>query len=62
MAKNWDDLTQSEKIEDLRKDVKAIFGHLNELSESQRALNQRLESAVNLASEVAKKVAALARR
>jgi hypothetical protein len=62
MDEKWGDLTQSEKIEDLRKDVKEIFGHLNELSAGQRALNQRLDGAASLASDVAKKVDALTRR
>jgi hypothetical protein len=62
MDKKWDDLSPSEKIEDLRSDVKAIFQHLNELSAGQRALNQRLDGAASLASEVAKKVDALTRR
>jgi hypothetical protein len=45
------DLTLSEKIEDLRIDVKEIFGNLNELSAGQRALNQRLDGAGSLAPE-----------
>ena len=62
MAQKWEDLTQSEKIEDLRTDVKSIFQHLNELSAGQRALSQRLDRAASLASEIAKMVDALALR
>jgi hypothetical protein len=56
MAKTWEQMTQAEKIEDLRRDVKAIFEALNELALGQRALGQRLDSAASLALEVSKKV------
>jgi hypothetical protein len=56
MPKTWEQMTQPEKIEDLRRDVKAIFEVLNELASGQRALGQRLDSAASLALEVSKKV------
>ena len=33
MAKNWDDLTQAEKIEDLRRDVVRIFDVLRQFQD-----------------------------
>jgi len=56
MTKKWEEMTQGEKIENLRKDVKAIFDHLKDLSSAQKALSQRLDGAASLANEVAKKV------
>lgn len=34
MAKQWEEMTQSEKIEDLRTDVKRIFRLLNEFKDA----------------------------
>ncbi|HUZ91526.1 MAG TPA: hypothetical protein VMU78_06465 [Methylocella sp.] len=56
MDKTWEKMTQTEKIEDLRKDVKAIFQHLNDLQASQSNLGHRLDGVFSLASEAAKKV------
>jgi hypothetical protein len=56
MAKTWEHMSQEEKIEDLRKDVKAIFEHLNDLKGSQNHIVRRLDGVFSLASEVAKKV------
>ena len=55
-------MTSAEKIEDLRKDVKAIFQHINDLSAAQRALGRQLDGAASLASEVSKKVERLMSR
>jgi uncharacterized protein YoxC len=62
MAKTWDKMTDSEKIEDLRKDVKTIFGHLNEIRDAQNDLASRLNGAVSLLSEVADAVKKLEKR
>jgi hypothetical protein len=48
MTKNWVDLTQAEKIEDLRNDVARIFGILTELRDAvahdQSALKSRTDT------------------
>jgi hypothetical protein len=62
MEKKWQEMTQSEKIDALRKDVKAIFHHLNDLSAAQHTMSRRLDSAASLAFEVSKKVDALTKR
>jgi Ni,Fe-hydrogenase III large subunit len=56
MPKNWEEMTEAEKIEDLRKDVKTIFQHLNSITESQRQITHRLDQIGSLANEVYKKV------
>jgi hypothetical protein len=53
MTKTWEELTEPEKIEDLRKDVKAIFAQLNDIIETQSQLGLRLDKAASLLSEVA---------
>lgn len=62
MPKTWEKMTQAEKIEDLRRDVKAIFQHLNDLQASQSKLGHRLDDVFSLASEAAKKVESLTPR
>jgi hypothetical protein len=52
MAKAWDELTQPEKIEDLRNDVKAIFAQLHDLIETQSQLGLRRDNALGLLSDV----------
>ena len=56
MAKKLKELSQSEKIDDLRKDVKAIFSHLNSHDEAIRNMTLELETIVNLLKEVAETV------
>lgn len=62
MDKKWEEMTQAEKVEDLRKDVKRIFQVLNELHSEQSALSHRVTGAASLASELAKKVERLGGR
>jgi DNA-binding ferritin-like protein len=56
MPRTWEKMTQEEKIEDLRNDVKSIFRHLNDLTQTQHAIAKRLGEIASLANEVAKKV------
>jgi predicted nucleic acid-binding Zn-ribbon protein len=42
MAKTWEQLTQPEKVEDLRQDVKRIFDALRSLSSDLDRLQNRL--------------------
>lgn len=51
MEKKWQDLTQSEKIEDLRADVKKIFSVLIATQETMRTLNNKIADSINLANE-----------
>ena len=53
MAKAFEELTVPEKVEDLRKDVKAIFAQLNDIIETQSQLGLRLDRSVSLLSQVA---------
>lgn len=53
MVKTWQKMTQAEKIEDLRKDVKSIFKHLKEIQSVQKSTIARLEGVSSLLSEVA---------
>jgi hypothetical protein len=48
MARTWEQLTQAEKIEDLRQDVKRIFDAL-------RSLSSDVDLLSHLVSEVAEK-------
>ena len=66
MAKTWEQMTQSEKIEDLRSDIKRIMESINGLSEQQRRLGEfhhdlmtKHSATSNLASEVAGEVRVL---
>ena len=52
MAKTWEQLTEPEKIEDLRKDVQRLFGVANDFLERVRTLS----SAVQQNTETLKKV------
>jgi len=56
MAKKLEELSQSDKIDDLRKDVKTIFSHLNSHDEAIRNMTLELETIVNLLKEVAETV------
>ena len=59
MAKKWDDLSQSEKIEDLRRDMLRIYEAVNALaSDVGRTWSFTRETSAKL-SEVAKAVEAL---
>jgi hypothetical protein len=40
--KTWDELTQSEKIEDLRRDVVRIFNALRQISADLELINRRV--------------------
>jgi hypothetical protein len=51
VEKKWQDLTQSEKIEDLRADVKKIFSVLIATQETMRTLNNKIADSINLANE-----------
>jgi|HubBroStandDraft_1064217.scaffolds.fasta_scaffold398503_1 hypothetical protein len=51
MEKKWQDLTQSEKIEDLRADVKKIFSVLIATQETIRILNNKIADSINLSNE-----------
>lgn len=59
MAKNWKELTQAEKIEDLRQDVERIFGLLTDMVNGQRSLAAKHRGTVTKLNEVAKAVEAL---
>jgi uncharacterized coiled-coil DUF342 family protein len=52
VAKTWEQLTEPEKIEDLRKDVQRLFGVANDFLERVRTLS----SAVQQNTETLKKV------
>jgi ABC-type transporter Mla subunit MlaD len=56
MAKKWEELSQSEKITDLRNDVKTIFSNLNSQQEAVRNITLQLETVANLLNEVAQQV------
>lgn len=47
MEKTWEEMTQSEKIEDLRRDVKSIFALLNQfrdaIAQDQQGVLSRIE-------------------
>jgi hypothetical protein len=51
VEKKWQDLTQYEKIEDLRADVKKIFSVLIATQETMRTLNNKIADSINLANE-----------
>jgi hypothetical protein len=55
-------MTQAERIEDLRNDIKTIFSTLNEIRTEQQNLAFRLNGAVSLVSEVADAVKKLEKR
>jgi hypothetical protein len=56
MPKKSEELSQSEKIDDLRKDVKTIFTQLNSHHESIRNMTLELETIVSLLKEVSETV------
>ncbi len=56
MPKKSDELSQSEKIDDLRKDVKTIFSRLDSHNESIRNMTLELETIVGLLKEVSETV------
>ena len=62
MKKQWEELTPAEKIEDLRGDVKRLFGTVTNLNEAISGVSFRLTGAVNLLSEVAAAVKKLEKR
>lgn len=62
MPKTWEQMTQAERIEDLRNDIKTIFSTLNEIRTEQQNLAFRLNGAVSLVSEVADAVKKLEKR
>jgi hypothetical protein len=46
MAQTWDELTEAEKIADLRSDVKRIFTVLREMAEEQDRLTDQVSEAI----------------
>lgn len=56
MAKVWDEMSDSEKIEDLRRDVVAIMGHINSWTAQIQQIGADHNRLSNLVSEVAKAV------
>jgi hypothetical protein len=59
MPKTWVELTESEKIEDLRKDVEKIFGVLNALIADVRNNHARINGLDTKLSEVSGAVSRL---
>ena len=56
MTKKLEELSQSEKIDELHKDVKSIFSHLHSHDEAIRNMTLELETIVTLLKEVAETV------
>jgi hypothetical protein len=59
MAKMWEEMTQAEKIEDLRKDMKATMATLNAWMDQTRRLGEFHNDLMKKVSEVSKVVEAL---
>lgn len=59
MPKTWVELTKSEKIEDLRKDVETIFGVLNALIADVRNNHARISELNTKMTEAAEAVSRL---
>jgi len=62
MPKKWEQLTQSEKIEDLRRDVLMLIDALNGTRRSSEALANHIDDAKNKANAALAAVAALQAR
>ena len=60
MAKQWGDMNQAEKIEDLRKDMKATMAVVNAWADQTRQLGVSYNELMKKVSEVAGAVQALA--
>jgi hypothetical protein len=54
MSKTWDEMSQSEKIEDLRRDVVRLFDAYNDLSRRLAAAGTHLGRIETIATEAAK--------
>jgi chromosome segregation ATPase len=59
MTKTWEQMTEAEKIEDLRRDVVRIFRVLNSIDHSLSALAAHLDQAQKTAREASTAVSAL---
>jgi polyhydroxyalkanoate synthesis regulator phasin len=63
MPKTWEQMTQAEKIEDLRRDVVTLFDAYNDMNRRLMAgglvVGQRLEQVQKTLNEVGEKLAAL---
>ncbi len=62
MPKKSEELSQSEKIDELRKDVKILFSRLDSHNESIRNMTLELETIVTLLKEVSETVKKLENR
>lgn len=62
MTKKWEELSQSEKNTDLRKDIKTIFSQIGSQQEAIRNITLQLETVVNLLNEAAERVNRLEKR
>ena len=62
MAKTWEQMTQAEKIEDLRRDVVRLFDAYNDLSRRLTAGSAHLGQVATVASEAARVVEGLKAR
>jgi hypothetical protein len=59
MPKTWDQMTQAEKIEDLRRDVLMLIDALNGTRRSSELLANHIDDAKNKANSALKAVAEL---
>jgi hypothetical protein len=62
MAKTWEQMTQAEKIEDLRRDVLMLIDALNGTRRSSAILANHIDDAKNKANAASKAVAELQAR
>lgn len=62
MAKTWEEMTDPERIQDLRKDMKETMATVNSLAQSLRQLGADHNRVSNLLSEVANAVKELERK
>ncbi len=54
MGKKWEEMTQEEKIDDLRRDVKTIFSHLNMVKNDVQLLAGKLNEHATILTRVQK--------
>lgn len=59
MAKLWEEMSQAEKIEDLRRDIKAIMASVNQMGRVATALEGGISEIAGRAHDLGSRVAKL---
>jgi hypothetical protein len=59
MAKNWDQMTQAEKIEELRRDIINTMARVNQLDRHSDALERGISSLAGNFDDLVRRVAVL---